>query len=66
VEYYEINDIEKAKSLSSMRSYLENNIKLDTIKLTYEAELKSGKFDHLYDFDISTIAHYDDFLNQDN
>jgi hypothetical protein len=66
IDYYEINDIEKAKSLSSLKSYLANNVKIESLKISNDNDLKSNKFPNLYDFDVSCLAFYDDFLNQDN
>lgn len=65
IDYAEINDIEKAKSLLSIKSYLANNIKIESLKLTSENDFKSNKFPNLYDFDVSCLAYYDDFLKQD-
>ena len=65
IEYLEINDIEKAKSLSSIKSYLSNNIKSENLMLFQDKELKSGKFPNLDDFDTSCLAFYDEFLKQD-
>ena len=60
-----MNEIEKAKSLSSLKTYLANNIKMENLKLTQDKDLKSGKFPNLDDFDTACLSYYDDFLKQE-
>ena len=66
IDYFEMNDIEKAKSLFALKSYVNNNLKLDSLEPLSQEDLKSGKFPNLDDFDISTLAYYDEFLKLEN
>jgi len=65
IDYHEMADIEKAKTLSALKSYLKNNVKIENLKLIQDVDNRSGKFANLDDYDIASLAYYDEFLKQD-
>lgn len=58
----EKEDIEKAKVLSSLKTYLGNNMKIEDLRFTPEESLKSGKIDGL-EGTATAMAFYDYYKN---
>lgn len=54
--------MENEKTLSSLTSYVKNNLRVEEIKITPTESLKSSKFGEI-DSDIETLIFYDAYKN---
>jgi hypothetical protein len=62
VDILQREEIEKEKILSSLNLYINNNLKIEELKITSKDNMKSGKYGDI-DTDISTLSLLNSFLN---
>jgi hypothetical protein len=62
VDALQREEIEKEKILSSLNLYINNNLKIEELKITSKDNMKSGKYGDI-DIDISTLSLLNSFLN---